>query len=61
MTETDPEILKRLDNIESMLKRILYNSSPASLAAEEKARLIAQALPKGKAAVKEVMRQLNER
>ena len=42
MKETDPKILKRLDSIEAMLKRILYNSSPASLAAEEKARLIAQ-------------------
>lgn len=59
MVETDPEILKRLDSIESMLRRILYNSSPASLAVEEKARLVAKAIPHGKAAVREVMRQIN--
>lgn len=61
MTETDPEILKRLDNIESMLKRLLYNSSPASLAVEEKARLVADAIPKGKAALKEAIRRINAR
>lgn len=59
VVQQNQEILRRLDSIESMLKRILYNSSPASLAVEEKGRILAAARLQGKEALKAAAKKIN--
>ena len=59
VVQQNQEILRRLDSIESMLKQIIYNSSPASLALEEKARILIAARSQGKEALKAAAKQIN--
>lgn len=53
------EILERLKNIEAMLRKIMFDNSPASLAVEEKARIIAKAMTQGKDALKAAAKRIN--
>ncbi len=57
--QTDPEIIARLDRIEAMLKQLALANSPASLSVDEKVVIMAKAMKKGKAAMKEAAKQIN--
>jgi hypothetical protein len=56
---TDHEVIRRLDNIEAMLKKLIHDSSPSSLSIDEKARILFTAMQKGRKALKEAERQIN--
>jgi hypothetical protein len=63
---TSAAILDRLDRIEAsmqqtqaLLRQIMHDNSPASLSVDEKARILAAAMRKGKKALKAAERQIN--
>lgn len=59
MTPDLSEINARLDRIESLLKRTLALSSPASLPDIDKGRILAEARKQGRAALKSAAKKLN--